>query len=613
MDVFVCGSFSGWTQVDAGRLVRDPRGYWAGFIPGVNVGDPYKFYIVGKGSSGYKRDPYARDLSTSPGYPFSNCLVRDPASYVWHDQGWRTPDFSDLIIYQFHVGTFYGPNRETRTAKFLDVLDRLDYLVALGVTALQPLPITEFDVSPSLGYDGSDLFAPEMEYYAQPSELGSYLAKINGLLARKGLPPMPGSQLAVPCHQLKALIDLCHLYGLAVIFDVVYDHAGSGIEGQDESLWFLDRQDYSDKNNSLYFTDQDSTGPVFAFWKQEVRQFLIDNATYLLREYHADGFRYDYANVIVSSSAEGWRFCQDLTDTVRSTNPRSFQVAEYWPVDPYVARDRSSGGAGFDASWHDGLRNAVRNAISQAAGGRDARLDIDAIAGNLYPPAYPAWWKAVAYVESHDEVWNQPGRHDRTPASADPSNHWSWYARSRSRVALGLIVTSPSIPMIFMGQEFLEDKRWSDNPQYYKDTLIWWDGLTTGQKPLVDFLRFSQELIALRRRLPGLRGGGLHVFHVHNDNRMLAFQRWVEGSGRDVVVVASLNESTIYNYQLGFPGGGRWLEVFNSDVYDNWVNPIVAGNGGGVSADGPALHGLPSSAAIVIPANAILVFARDAG
>jgi 1,4-alpha-glucan branching enzyme len=178
---------------------------------------------------------------------------------------------------------------------------------------------------------------------------------------------------------------------------------------------------------------------------------------------------------------------------------------------------------------------------------------------------------------------------------------------------MGLIMTAPSIPMIFMGQEFLEDKRWSDNPEYFKDTLIWWDGLQSGQKPMVDFLRFTQELIALRRRLPGLRGDGLNVFHVHNDNRVLAFQRWVQGVGRDVVVVASLNESTYYGYQLGFPGGGRWLEVFNSDVYDNWFNPIAAGNGGGISADGPPLHGLPNSAWITIPANGVLVFARDNG
>jgi 1,4-alpha-glucan branching enzyme len=84
----------------------------------------------------------------------------------------------------------------------------------------------------------------------------------------------------------------------------------------------------------------------------------------------------------------------------------------------------------------------------------------------------------------------------------------------------------------------------------------------------------------------------------------------VEGTGRDVIVVASLAERTHYGYSVGFPLAGRWLEIFNSDVYDNWVNPIVAGNGGGVDASGPPTHGLPASASIVIPANGFVVFAR---
>jgi len=100
------------------------------------------------------------------------------------------------------------------------------------------------------------------------------------------------------------------------------------------------------------------------------------------------------------------------------------------------------------------------------------------------------------------------------------------------------------------------------------------------------------------------------VFLRHNLDRVIAIQRWVEGIGQDVVVVASLNEFTFYGYRVGFPGSGRWREVFNSDFYDHLPNPIVAGNGGQIFADGPPAQGLPNSASIVIPANAVLVFAR---
>ena len=103
-----------------------------------------------------------------------------------------------------------------------------------------------------------------------------------------------------------------------------------------------------------------------------------------------------------------------------------------------------------------------------------------------------------------------------------------------------------------------------------------------------DYLRFCRELIALRRHQPALRSDAMNVFHVHDQNRVIAFQRWVVGSGRDVVVAATLNESTYWGYALGFPGPGNWREVFNSDVYDNWVNPIVAGNGGARDRRRPA-------------------------
>jgi 1,4-alpha-glucan branching enzyme len=165
------------------------------------------------------------------------------------------------------------------------------------------------------------------------------------------------------------------------------------------------------------------------------------------------------------------------------------------------------------------------------------------------------------------------------------------------------------VPMLFMGQEFLEDKFWSDDPGD-NDHTLWWAGLSQ-DRAMGDHLRFTRELIALRNREPAFRGGRVNVFHVHNGNRVIAFQRWLEGAGRDLVVVLSLAESTYYGYRVGFPGGGRWREAFNSDVYDHWVNPQVAGNGGGVWADGSPLHGLPASAELVLPANGLLVFTRD--
>jgi 1,4-alpha-glucan branching enzyme len=603
---------SDWNATDENLLVRDANGYWAGFVSGVQDGDAYRFHVVGAGSTGPKRDPYARELG--PGFPDCDGLVRDPHAYPWHDGAFRPPPFNDLIVYQFHIGTFYrvdGSGRDQRVpagGRFLDVLDRIEYLADLGVNAIEPLPIDEFATMHSEGYNGTDYFSPETDYAVRPDELGRYLDLANRLLAGRGHDPLKREHLLGHANQLRALIDIAHVYGLAVIFDVVYNHAGGDFG--DQSLYFFDRAVNHGNNDSLYFTDQGwAGGLVFAFWKREVRQFLIDNARCYVDEYHADGFRYDEVTVI--DSFGGWNFCQALTDTLHFVKPDIPSIAEYWrPDQSWVISPPRDGGAGFDAVWYDGLRESVRDAIATASRGRETRVDLDRVRDALgRPPGFAAAWPAVQHLENHDVVY--AGHVDRKPriaALGDPSNARSWYARSRARVATGLLLTAPGIPLLFMGQEILEDKPWSDTPD--GATLVFWAGLDT-DGAMRDHHRFTRDLVQLRRRQPALRGEAIHTFHVHGDNRVIAFHRWLEGIGRDVVVVASLNESTFFGYQLGFPGGGRWLEVFNSDVYDSFPNPIVAGNGGAVNADGPAQHGLPASASIVIPANGVLVFARE--
>jgi 1,4-alpha-glucan branching enzyme len=598
------------------RLLQQANGYWAGFKAGVRDGDHYRFYVVGPGSTGYKRDPYARELEFYD-YPNVDCIVRDPNRYPWHDAGFRTPPFHEAIIYQFHVGTYYATDaagrdmRADRVAKLLDAIDRIRYWQALGVNFVQPLPIVEFEGPRSLGYNGTDIFSPEMDYCVREPELDFYLAKVNALLADRGQPPLARHELEGQVNQLKAFVDLCHLYGIAVLFDVVYNHAG-GFGNDDQSLFFFDRNHPGDNNRSLYFTDRGwAGGLVFAYWQQPVCQFLIDNARFFLDEYHVDGFRYDEVTVIDHHG--GWQFCQDLTSTLRYHRPGALHIAEYWADQPAVIRDTESGGAGFDAVVYSGLRGAVRSSIAQAAHGRDAQVNLEGVRDQLRRPGgFNSSWRAVQHLENHDRqrVNNTTDREPRVAALADPSNARSWYARSRARVANGLLLTAPGIPAVFMGQEFLEDKYWSDNPAYYKDNLLWWDGLQH-DSVMRDHLRFMSDLIWLRRKLPALSGEGINPYYVHNDNRVLAFHRWVEWEGKDVVVVASLNESTFWSYDLCLPIAGHWHEVFNSDVYDNWVNPWTAGNGGSVWANPTPRDGLPASATIVIPANGLIVLSRE--
>jgi 1,4-alpha-glucan branching enzyme len=611
---------SAFAKMPAGMLVKDANGFWAGFVPGMEDGDRYRFYVVGTGSQGFKRDPYARELEFD-GYPDCNCIVRDPGDYPWHDASFRPPAYSDLIIYQFHIGVFYAKDsagrdiRPHRVCKILDVVDRIEYFSDLGVNAVMPLPFQEYQGESSLGYNGTDLFSPEMDYAVRAQDLAPYLARVNRLLAAKGFGPLSAAHLTGQINQFKAFIDLCHLYGIAVITDVVYNHAGGGFD--DQSIKFFDRQPYTTDNNSLYFTDQDHAGGrVFAFWKQEVRQFLIDNGKSLLQEYHVDGLRYDQVTVIAESG--GWYFAQDLTNTLRFVKPSAVQIAEYWGDERWKGVAAPPHGMGFDIGYSDALRDALRDVIAATTGGRDARVNLDRLRDSLYlTHRESSRWTVFQCIENHDLLdFNHSGR-DRQPrvaALADPSNARSWYARSRAKVATGLLLAAPGVPMIFMGQEFLEDKYWTDW-QGRPELLIWWEGLEGRDKHMSDQHRFTRDLMWLRRKHPALRGEGLNVFHVHNDNRVIAIHRWLPNVGRDVVVVASLNESTFYDYgyRVGFPGGGHWNEVFNSDVYDQWFNSNAKGNAEGIIADGPAWDGLPTSAGITLPANSIVVFARDQG
>ena len=431
--VYLNGSFGGVTydkQIDDRLLANNGTGYWTRFQAGAADGDTYRYWVVGAGGSGYKRDPYARELSPT-GFPSCFSILHAVDAYPWHDAGFRTPDFSDMVIYQLHIGT-YAISRPGIASNFLDVAGKVPYLAALGVNVLQPLPIDEQEANPGMGYGGADLFSPDFPYVAAAADLPAYLAMINGVLAGKTLAPLTLADIASGPGQLKALVDLCHVHDIAVTFDVVYNHAGGfSVAGQldDNCIYYFDRaKDVGDNNDSLYFTNQDrgTGGLAFALWNQDVCRFLQDNAAHYITEYHADGFRYDEISILLSTGqATGWAFCRALTSELRGLQPRLLQNAEFWPGEfndiptsagPIVT-PAAAGGAGFDVVQHDALRNALRGAVGAASAGAGAAVSMSSIAGALYPPGSDHGWRAVTCIENHDLV--MAGRNPRIPTLAD--------------------------------------------------------------------------------------------------------------------------------------------------------------------------------------------------
>jgi 1,4-alpha-glucan branching enzyme len=164
------------------------------------------------------------------------------------------------------------------------------------------------------------------------------------------------------------------------------------------------------------------------------------------------------------------------------------QNAEYWPSEysaavSAVVTSTPRGGLGFDVVQHDALRSAVRGAITTASSGAGTSIDMDAIAAGFYPSGLPQPWNAVPCVENHDVVHS--GRDLRIPTLADASDHQSFYARSRSKVATGILLAAPGVPQLFMGQEFLEDKQWDEN--LGAPNRPYWGGLASN-KAMIDQL-----------------------------------------------------------------------------------------------------------------------------
>ena len=429
------------------------------FRSGLGDGDPYLFWVVGNAGSGLKRDPRARELSLTPPYPKSNCLARSPATFPWHDQDFSPPAFNDYILYQLHVVADHrvdadGQDQRRSIGRFLDILDRVDYLRDLGINAVQLLPVQEFPTETSLGYNNLDFYSPEMAYeVSDPQDLARFLITANRLLANHGKPPLTLDQLTPGPNQLKCLIDILHqclidilhLNGIAVFVDLVYNHGGSFQGFDPQCINFFDLQSTTDENLSLYFTSQGYVGGlVFAYWNQDIRQFLIDNAVFFLTEYHINGIRYDQVSVMEGFG--GGRCSQDMTGTVRFVKPSALQIAEYWDDDRARAVTSVPNGLGFDAEWDDQIRDKVRSVIGQLAGGQSASVDFAPLSAALssLPQGFGAAWRLVTCLENHDIV--KQGDSPRVPVIADSSDTRSWYARSRSRVALGLLVAAPASP-----------------------------------------------------------------------------------------------------------------------------------------------------------------------
>ena len=563
--VFVTGEFNGWSDT-ANELALEPGGRFAADVAGAHPGQQYRFVLVGPSGTVKKADPRARRLTNSVG----PSIIVDPTAFAWTVPDFLPAPHAATVIYEMHVGSF-NVTRQGRPGTFASATARLDDLAALGINMIELMPPAEFAQDFSWGYNPALPFAPESAY---------------------GTP-----------DDLRTLVDEAHARGIGVLVDVVHNHWGSSDLG--DSLWCFDATCLGAGGIYFYPDARRTTpwGPRPDYGRTEVRHYIRDNATMWLGEYHADGLRWDSTVNIRQASGvdlpDGWRTLQEANDATHALRPQTLQIAEDFRDDDRVTLPTAGGGAGFDAQWDADFFHPVDTAILAPS---DGARSMAQVAGAITHQLSGRMTARVVYTESHDEVAN--GK-QRIPQMISPADPGSWAARKRSTLGAAIALTAPGIPMIFMGQEFLEDG-------FFADTRpLDWSKATR----YAGILALYRDLIALRRNLAGhtagLTGESTSVFHTNENAKVLAFHRWRTGArpGDDVVVLANFSQHPFPVYWIGLPRGGTWHVRFNGDS-----TAYSSDFGGMSSADVTAFHssrdGQPYMGSVALGAYSVVVLSQ---
>lgn len=403
------------------RMQKDDWGYWVRELRGVEAGVRYEYVLNSE-----KTRPDPASYYQPEGVHSASELV-DHTDFRWADRGWSPGDLSGMIIYELHIGTF------TDEGTFEAVIPRLDDLVNTGVNAIQIMPVAQFPGTRNWGYDGVYPYAVQNSY---------------------GGP-----------RGLKTLVDECHKRKINVIMDVVYNHLGP--EGN--YLW-----DYGP-----YFTDRYKTpwGDALNFdgpYSDGVRNFFIRNAIYWLDRYHIDALRVDAVHAFFDMSA--YPFLKELVDEVDRLSARNGRrygiIAESALNDVRIINPGYLGGFGYDAQWSDDLHHSLHTVLTGEKHGyyidfgRIQQLAESLREGFVYKGQYSEFRKRrhgnnpesrpfsqfIVYSQNHDQVGNR-AYGERLSALTDFEG---------LKVAAGVVILSPFVPMLFMGEEYGER-----SPFYY--------------------------------------------------------------------------------------------------------------------------------------------------
>ncbi len=395
-------------------LTRDADGYWQLEATGVGAGARYRYRLNGDDGQLFP-DPASR---FQPEGVHGPSQVVDPSAFAWTDANWKAPDFRDITIYELHIGTF------TTAGTYRAAIERLPHVAALGVTAIELMPVADFPGDRNWGYDGVALFAPA-RCYGSPEDL-------------------------------HALIDAAHHHGLAVFLDVVYNHLGpDGAYANAFSRYY-----FTDAHRSPWGRGVNLDGPH----SEHVRRFFIENAIHWVSDYHVDGLRLDATHALQDESTP--HFLAELTDTVRRVTGRPVMfVAEDHRNLTRLLKPHADGGYGLDGVWADDFHHQVR--VRTAHDDEGYYSDFSGTAADIAATIRQGWFFTGQFSRFLDEdrgtepVGVSPRQmvvctqnHDQIGNRADGARLNHHIDAAAYRAASALLLLAPETPLLFMGQEW---------------------------------------------------------------------------------------------------------------------------------------------------------------
>jgi 1,4-alpha-glucan branching enzyme len=563
--VSVIGNFNNWDK-KANPLTKDDTGYWDAEIETAKIGDEYRYFIKNGSFETSRIDPYAREVTSSVG----NAIVHDP-EFDWGGDKFQLPPINELVIYEMHVGTF-GEGSGTNVRTFQAAADKLDYLKRLGINAIEIMPVAQFAGDRSWGYNPSNLFAVETNY---------------------GGP-----------RGLKEFVKAAHKLGIGVLMDVVYNHFGPS----DLDLWQFDGWSENGKGGIYFYNDWRSETPWGEtrpdYGRKEVRQFIRDQAMMWLEDFKMDGLRMDstiYMRTVRgagdpgSDLPDGWNLAQWLNSEIHERFPNKISIAEDLQDNDWLTKSVGEGGAGYTAQWCAQFVHPVRSVATAVS---DEERSMGALAGAISHRFNGEPFQRVIYSESHDEVANGKAR---VTHEIDAENSDGWHAQKRSTLAAAITFTSPGVPMLFQGQEFLSGGWFQDS------SPLDWDQ----QKEYRGIVRLYHDLIALRLNrggnTRGLTGSNINLVYLDENKDICSYHRWYEGGpGDDVLVAVNFATRPAQGVSTAFPRPGLWKLRLNSD----WSG--YSADFGSEAQDVTAVQeGNSFRAKLTIPPYSVLIYSQE--